>query len=164
MFQFVNVGKAKIKGVEAKVKVDLGAGFDVNGALSYARGDTTTGGVRSALGSVEPFKLVGGIGYRDPEGRFGGQVTATHSAGKSAGRVGQACTGGCYTPPGFTVLDLTAFWTVTDWAVLRAGVFNLTDAKYWWWSDVRGVSAASAVLDAYTQPGRNVRAALTLRY
>jgi hemoglobin/transferrin/lactoferrin receptor protein len=44
---------------------------------------------------------------------------------------------------------------------LTAGVYNLTDEKYWNWSDVRGVAATSAVLDAYTQPGRSVRVSMT---
>ncbi len=164
VFQFTNVGKAKIQGVEAKAKVALGAGFAVNGAMSYARGDASTAGVRAPLNTVEPFKLVGGVSYRTLDDRFGGQLVATYSAGKKDTRVLQNCTGPCYTPPGFTVLDLTAFWNATDWAVVRAGVFNLADEKYWWWSDVRGIAASSATLDAYTQPGRNVRASLTLKY
>ena len=43
---------------------------------------------------------------------------------------------------------------------LNAGIYNLTDKKYWNWSDVRGVASTSNVLDAYTQPGRNVRVSL----
>ncbi len=164
VFQYLNVGKAQISGIEAKGKAGLGAGFEANAAFSYARGDTTTAGVKSPLNSVEPVKLVGGVGYRDAAGRFGGQVVATHSAGKSAARVMQNCTTPCATPPGFTVLDVTAFWNVTGWAVVRAGVFNLTDRKYWWWSDVRGIAASSTTLDAYTQPGRNVRVSLTVKY
>jgi hemoglobin/transferrin/lactoferrin receptor protein len=164
IFQYQNVGTAKISGIEGKLKVEVGAGFAVNGALSYAHGDTTTGGVTSPLNTVEPFKIVGGLNYRDPSGLFGGQFVATHSAGKSASRVMQTCTPSCFTPPGFTVLDLTAFWNVTEWATVRAGVFNLTDKKYWWWSDVRGVASTSTVVDAYTQPGRNVRASLTVKF
>lgn len=164
IFQYINVGEAKISGLEAKLKFNIGGGFNLNGAMSYSHGDATTAGVRAPLNSVEPFKIVGGIGYRNPSDRFGGQFVATHSAGKSASRVMQSCTGTCFTPPAFTVLDLTAFWNVTEWAVVRGGVFNLTDKKYWWWSDVRGIAATSTTLDAYTQPGRNFRASITLKY
>ena len=41
-------------------------------------------------------------------------------------------------------------------------MFNVTDKKYWRWSDVRGIESASPVLDAYTAPGRNVQ--LSARY
>ncbi len=164
IFQYVNVGKAKLTGLEAKARIELAAGFDVNAAASYTHGDATTAGVRTPLNTVEPFKLVGGVAYRDPSARAGAKVTATYSAGKSAARVQQTCTGPCFTPPGFVVLDATAYWDASEWAVLRAGVFNITDKKYWWWSDARGLAASSAVLDAYTQPGRNVRASLTVKY
>jgi hemoglobin/transferrin/lactoferrin receptor protein len=43
-------------------------------------------------------------------------------------------------------------------------VFIITDESYIWWSDVRGVTAGSTVLDAYTQPGRNVSVSLAYRF
>ena len=53
-------------------------------------------------------------------------------------------------------------------ATLRAGVFNVFDEKYAWWSDVRGLSrpavgASPGTLDAFTQPGRNVGVSLSVR-
>ena len=39
---------------------------------------------------------------------------------------------------------------------LVVGVSNLTDEKYWLWSDVRGLTnLPAASIDRYTQPGRN---------
>jgi hemoglobin/transferrin/lactoferrin receptor protein len=163
VFQYQNIGEAKIKGIESKVRLDVAEGFSLNGALSYAHGSSTIGGTTTPLSSIEPFKLVGGLGYRDPDGFFGGQLTATYSAKKSAARVAQTCAPSCFTPPSFTVFDVTTYWNASDWVALRAGVFNLTDEKYTWWSDVRGVSSTSPTLDAYTQPGRNVRASLILK-
>ena len=64
----------------------------------------------------------------------------------------------------FALLDLTAYWNVNDRVTARIGVFNVFDETYSWWSDVRGVAADSAVIDAYTQPGRNVGLSLALRY
>ncbi|MDP3400310.1 MAG: TonB-dependent receptor, partial [Brevundimonas sp.] len=52
---------------------------------------------------------------------------------------------------------------VTDTVTARVGVFNVFDETYGWWSDVSGLSTSSTVLDAYTQPGRNVSISLTLR-
>lgn len=160
VFQYVNLGKVKIGGVEARGALELDSGFGGVLAASYAKGEATADG-KGPLDSVDPFKLVVGATYRDPGGRFGGQLIATHSAGKSAGRA--ACSATCLLPDDFTILDLTAYWNITTRATLRAGVFNITDEKYWWWSDVRGVGAASSVLDAYTQPGRNYAVSLTLR-
>jgi hemoglobin/transferrin/lactoferrin receptor protein len=47
---------------------------------------------------------------------------------------------------------------------LRFGVFNLTDKKYWEWSDVRGVAPTSLVLDRYTRPGINAGASFSLQF
>ena len=64
--------------------------------------------------------------------------------------------------PGFGIVDLSAFYKVTDEVTVSGGVYNLTDKKYWLWDDVRGydsVGEASvtqpANLDRLTQPGRN---------
>ncbi|MCR6643144.1 MAG: TonB-dependent receptor [Terricaulis sp.] len=60
--------------------------------------------------------------------------------------------------------DITAFWNITEAATLRVGVFNVTDEKYWWWSDVRGLTGTPAVLDSYSQPGRNYSASISYRF
>src|SRR3546814_7951736 len=81
----------------------------------------------------------------------------THSARKEASRTEGVCAPGeCFRPDGFTILDATAFVRIAGGLTLRAGVFNILDETYAWWSDVRGLASTSTVTDAYTQPGRNV--------
>ena len=53
---------------------------------------------------------------------------------------------------------------IADKAILRAGVFNLTDETYWWWNDVRGLSSTAVSRNAYTQPGRNASVSLTYNF
>ena len=53
---------------------------------------------------------------------------------------------------------------IVDGLMLRAGVFNILDKKYAWWSDVRGLASTSTVTDAYTQPGRNASVSLSFRF
>lgn len=164
VFQVVNVGQVKISGAEFQGRVQLDNGFGGQIAASYAHGAARTGAVSAPLDSIDPIKVAAGVTYRDPGGRFGGQVAATHSDGKSPARVAVVCTGGCYIPDAFTVFDLTAWWNITQQVRINAGAFNLTDEKYAWWSDVRGVSATSPSVDAYTQPGRNYAVALTVKF
>src|SRR3546814_9312948 len=64
----------------------------------------------------------------------------THSARKEASRTEGLCTPECFRPDGFTILDATAFVRIVEGLTLRAGVFNILDEKYAWWSDVRGRS------------------------
>ena len=164
IYQFVNLSRVKISGFEARAQADLGYGFQLNLAGAYAHGTSKTNGVKTPLDSIDPVKVVAGLGWRETEGRYGGQLIVTHSEGKAQDRAGGACGLTCFTPSAFTILDATAYWKVTSAVTLRGGVFNITDKKYWWWSDVRGLSQTSNVLDAYTQPGRNVAVSLTATF
>lgn len=164
VYQYINLSGAKISGAEAKASYDFGNGFTARAAASYSKGSSTTNGVKTALVSIDPVKLTGGVAYRAPGGRFGGDLSVIHSDRKSASKAGVTCTGGCFIPPSFTVADATAWFAVTDAVTVRAGVFNLTDEKYWWWSDARGLADSSTVKDGYSQPGRNYSVSLALKF
>lgn len=181
VYQYINQSKAEISGAEARFVTELGGGFTLQGAASYARGNSENNGKKAPLVTIDPVKLVAGVSYRDPAGRFGGALNAVHSAKESAGRSGVSCsvtiarpaplppltqTGSdyCWMPKEFTVFDLTAFWNVTDNVTLRGGVFNITGQTYAWWSDVRGLADNSTVKDAYTQPDRNYSVSLAVKF
>ncbi|MBO9707837.1 MAG: TonB-dependent hemoglobin/transferrin/lactoferrin family receptor [Caulobacter sp.] len=178
VYQYVNQTKAEITGAEARAAFDLGAGFTLQGAASYARGNSENNGKKAPLVSIDPVKIVTGLSYRDPAGRFGGALNAVRSDRKSAGRSGVSCSltlagpppvtlsgsDYCWMPSAFTVFDVTAYWNLTDNVTLRGGVFNVTDQKYAWWSDVRGLADNSTVKDAYTQPGRNYGVSLAVKF
>jgi hemoglobin/transferrin/lactoferrin receptor protein len=165
IYQFINLDRARVKGAEARLEGRAPSGITGTLALSYATGDVIDPtGAKSPLSTIDPLKLVVGVGYRERTGRFGGQLILTHSAQKELGRTTGLCTGDCFRPDGFTILDATAFFKVIDGLTLRAGIFNILDKKYAWWSDVRGLSATSTVTDAYTQPGRNASVSLSYRF
>jgi hemoglobin/transferrin/lactoferrin receptor protein len=87
-----------------------------------------------------------------------------HAQGKARSRIAPpatpvtpATTAAAFAPPGYTVLDLGARWEpAPQWAVTTQ-LNNVTDARYWRWSDVRGLADTSAVKDAYTASGRHVQ-------
>lgn len=166
IFQFINLNRVRIKGAEGSLSLTDGSGLSGRVAVSYAQGTVTDiDGSKSPLSTIDPLKLVLGLGYDDPGKRFGGQVIMTHSAQKEDNAATGVCgTSACYRPGAFTILDATAYLRLTGFATLRAGVFNLLNAKYAWWSDVRGLADSSTVKDAYTQPGRNASVSISLRF
>ncbi|MDE8652996.1 TonB-dependent hemoglobin/transferrin/lactoferrin family receptor [Novosphingobium album (ex Liu et al. 2023)] len=165
IYQFINLDRVRVKGAEARFEGRASNGLNATLALSYAKGDVLDpAGGRTPLSSIDPLKLVAGIGYRDPQGRFGGQIIATHSAQKELSRSTGLCTPECFRPGAFTILDATAHARLFAGLTLRAGIFNILDRKYAWWSDVRGLAATSTVTDAYTQPGRNASVSLSYRF
>jgi hemoglobin/transferrin/lactoferrin receptor protein len=163
VYQYVNLTEVDIRGLEARADLYWDNGFSLIGSAAYAEGEQTTDGRRTELSSIDPVKVVAGVHYAAPSGVWGGSATVTWSGNKDRATYNLSCGAACYLGDSFTLLDLTAYWNVTERATLRAGAFNVFDETYGWWSDVRGLSAASTVKDAYTQPGRNFGLSLTLR-
>ncbi|MGL3821847.1 TonB-dependent hemoglobin/transferrin/lactoferrin family receptor [Sphingopyxis sp. R3-92] len=183
IYQFVNLDRVRVKGAEARFEGRASSGLYTTLALSYAKGDIIDpDGTRAPLSTIDPLKLVAGVGYREREGRFGGQIIMTHAGRKESSRTAGVCTPECFRPDSFTILDATIFGRITDGLTLRAGVFNILDKKYSWWSDVRGLAmlqvpppagspagtpgtfVTPASADAYTQPGRNASVSLSYRF
>lgn len=167
IYQFINLNRVRISGLEGQMMMRARSGFSSRMAISYAKGTVTgTDGTQTPLSTIDPLKLILGLGYDAPGGRLGGQITMTHAAQKELSATNAADCGNslCFRPGAFTILDATAYLRLGRALTLRAGVFNLTNAKYAWWSDVRGLAASSTVTDAYTQPGRNASVSLTARF
>lgn len=164
-YQYVNFDAVKIKGAEAKASYRADNGLTANLAIAYADGDILSpGAAPQPLSTIDPLNLVAGIGYRHPQGRFGINLTAIHHARKELDETTGECTGDCYRPAAFTVLDATAFVAITDALKLRAGIFNLTDETYAYWQDVRGLSATSTITSAFTRPGRNASVSINFSF
>lgn len=170
VYQWINFTDVEIQGFEARAEAWWDNGVSARFAFAYADGETTSAGVTTQLPTIDPVKVVFGLGYDEPAGRFGGQAIVTWSDARDpADTEGLGCYDldpalGCAVGDDFALLDLTAYWNLNDRVTARVGVFNVLDETYSWWSDVRGVAANSAVLDAYTQPGRNLGLSLALRY
>jgi hemoglobin/transferrin/lactoferrin receptor protein len=173
IFQFINLNRVRIRGAEGGLSLTDPSGLNGRLAVSYAQGTVTGGtGIKSPLSTIDPMKLVIGVGYDDPDKRFGGQVIATHARQKelsatsyyTGSTLNYLCTTACFRPGAFTILDATAYVKVAGFVTLRAGIFNILDAKYAWWSDVRGLADSSTVQDAYTQAGRNASVSVSVRF
>lgn len=166
-FQANNIKHATIKGAEVKGRLNLdhfGApqGLYTQGSIAYANGRNDDNG--QPLNSVNPLTGVFGLGYEQPN--YGGLLSWTLVKRKT--RVDDTT---FYAPdgassqfrtPGYGVLDLSGFYKVTDDVTVNAGLYNLTDKKYWQWDDVRGYDCQGeaavtqpANLDRLTMPGRN---------
>jgi hemoglobin/transferrin/lactoferrin receptor protein len=165
LFQYRNLNRVKVEGIEGRAEFRAGNGITANLAIAYAEGDQfDAANVKTPLQTIDPLKLVVGIGYRAPSGKFGGQLSMTHTARKEESRVLGLCTPACFRPDAYTILDATAFVKLGEAFTLRAGLFNLLDKKYIEYADVRGLANTSLITDAFTQPGRNFSVSLSARY
>lgn len=168
VFQFINIDRVEVKGIEAKAHYHAANGLRSRFAIAYADGTTfTPDQPPKSLGTIDPLNAIFGIGYRDPDGAFGGEITASYSARKAADETIGVCRGECFRPQSSTILDATAFVRISDQLKLRAGIFNLTDQKYILWSTVGGQDvkpAGTGAFDPYTHPGRNISVSLSASF
>ncbi len=66
--------------------------------------------------------------------------------------------------PAYFNLDATIGYTFKDAVKINAGIFNITNAKYWNAADVIGLASTNQQLDLYAQPGRYFGVNLTARW
>ncbi len=171
IFQTINVGSARISGFEFKGELDWtqgGNGFSMPFSYGETRGrDNTT---RRPLNSIDPRKLTAGLRYKTPTWNVA--LSAVHHAAKDASDVDgseiiaatRVPTALQYRTPSATTFDVQGQWRIRKDLRLNLAVVNLTDKKYWNWTDVRGLATTSTVLDAYTQPGRHFNVALVMDF
>ena len=164
VFQSVNIGNATISGFE--IKGDMGWGNFAGGRIStpFAFGLTrgTDNTTRNPLNSVNPHKL--NVALKYATSLWDVRLDVNHHAAKKASDIDS---GALVSPPAVqfatpsaTTLDLSGQVRLSKSARISLGINNLTNRKYWHWTDVVGLSAASTVLDAYTQPGRHLNVSL----
>jgi hemoglobin/transferrin/lactoferrin receptor protein len=162
IFQSRNLDDVEIHGVELKGAVPLPQllpGLALRGAFSWGEGDERNADL--PLNTVDPARAVIGLQYRADGARWGAEFVTTAVERKR--RIDQTA-GPFFAPPGYITVDLLADWRISERASINAGVFNVTDRKYWEWADARGRLANDPTLDFYTQPGRSLGAQLRLSW
>ena len=158
-FQSINLNRVKIRGVEARYGLNLGAladaleGFSLKGSIAKSRGDDET--ADQPLISVDPARAVVGLAY-DRE-RWGAEIVASFVERKDRlPAPTEANPTVLFAAPGFSTLDFYSHWQVHPRIELFGALTNLTDRRYWEWGMVGGF-AQSATIDRYSAPGRAVR-------
>ncbi len=159
VFQSINLSKVEISGFEARGEWVFARDWNAQIAYAYARGDEDDAGVKTPLETIDPDKLVLGLRYAKDQA-WGGQLNLTLVKRKDRNPDPDTT----YTPGGYGVTDITAWYQLRKGLTLHAGVFNVFDKKYHLWADVRGFSMTSATIDAYSQPGRNASIALRAEF
>jgi len=157
VFQYINLSKAHIHGVELRTDWKINSQWSSNAGLAYSKGNSEIAGVTSPLNTVQPMKAV--LGLRYDTGLFGAKANLIYIAAKDNDQIAVAVPSQ-FAPPSSTVLDLGVFWKFKQNLSFNFNVNNAFNSKYWRWSDVNGLAKDSAVVDAYTAPGRNYQASL----
>lgn len=174
-FQTVNIDKASISGFEIEGQYHWGqvAGGQLSTPFSYGRARGTNDVTGLPLNSIDPATLSLGLNYH--LAAWDVQLTLNHSEGKDLedldspyipSNATPPLKNPQFLPPAATTLDLHTQWRPRKGVRLNLAVINLTDRKYWLWSDVQSVAsdATPLLVDAYTQPGRHVNVSVVMDF
>lgn len=156
-FQNRNLAAVRIVGVEARAEYRVAQNWRVRGNLAWHRG--TDESRNQPLASINPARANFSLAYTP--GIWG--VEAHLTAAAKNDRVNESG-GARFKAPAWQTLDLTGFVKLAKDATLRAGVYNLSDEKYWHASDVRGLGPTEVALDRFTQPGINASVSAQIRF
>lgn len=172
VFQSINVGRASISGFEIAGEYRLrnvaGGTLAFPAAFGMARGrDRQT---RTPIDTIQPARLNLGVRYARPDWML--RLDMTHRWAKKASDVAAASDPRAsrtpFLPGTSTTFDLSGQWHLARHAHgevrLNAAVRNLTNRKYWRWSDVQGLASDLSILDAWSQPGRSFHASLVATF
>ncbi|WP_299730194.1 TonB-dependent hemoglobin/transferrin/lactoferrin family receptor [uncultured Endozoicomonas sp.] len=173
IFQNQNLSEVTIKGIELKGEfwldstINAPEGTVLRGSLAWSEGKDEE--KNEFLNSVAPLTAVIGLGYDAPSELWGGEMALTLVKGKKDSKVtnvnqGEPSEQEQFNPAGYGVVDFTGYYKPIDDLILRAGLFNITDKKYWNLNDVNNEPTTDLALDRYAQPGRNVAVNMTYTF
>ena len=156
-FQATNIDDVSIRGVDAQVQWYLGETFsgldDWQLRLSASAQNSENKATGQELESVLPAQSVIGIQYKTIEDPWRLELVATHTGSANSFTNGEDSSP-LFIAPSYVTWDILGHYQLTETIRLNAGVFNITDEKYWLASEVRGRDAQDN-LERFTAPGRN---------
>ena len=186
LYQASNRDEAQITGTEVSVRLEHGTwapsvrGLYSTWALGYSKGTSKSsypGDKDVDLDTVQPAKAVVGVGFDAARKAWGLNLTGTFVHGKRATATNRQSfsnnpgtgltdsTTQLYRVPGFGRFDLAGYWRLAPNLRLTAGVFNVTDKRYWSYASTRSLQPANArdrqQIELASAPGRTVAVGLS---
>ena len=167
LFQSRNIDSARIEGIDLRATVALGEwwsaaqDWSVEAAGWWARGDNEESG--QPLNAIAPPQAVLALHWQPGAGPVRWGLITTATRGKDPDDI-DSSDGERFASPGWTTLDLTVDWAFAPNWQLNAGLFNLTDRRYWRWLDVSRLPANDPMLERLSRPGRSVSVSLEARF
>ena len=146
-FQPRNLEEVHIGGVEVRAEAHLSDELTLRGSFAAISGENVSHD--EPLEEIAPTDGVIGLQYLAGSGNWGSELSVRFTAAKDTAEAGAAV----YAPDAHAVADLVGFVSLGSALTLRAGLLNLTNARYFEWWSVRGRRAEDPAIDRYSSPG-----------
>jgi len=140
----INAGEVTVKGIEIDAQWQINPQWSTSFSYSHAQGeyDKTIEGVADKgdeLESITPDNAVLGLNYLSSNKDWGVSTRARFIDEKEYDETFDAI----FYSDSASVVDLTAFYNITENLVVRGGVYNLFDENYSLWQSVKNVRQGS---------------------
>ena len=158
IFQSRNIDQARIYGADIRYDQDLESwndslrGWLLKVAAYWAKGENRE--TDQPLNSIAPPQAVIGLSWVSADDKWDFAATGTLTAAKNNNDIDDT-DGERFATPSWAVFDLTAGWRPSQWIELRAGVFNVTDKRYWRWLDIANLDSNDPMIPLLSRPGRS---------
>jgi len=164
LFQSLNRDRARIHGIEGRLRIDLGdgrrraLGWSLDGGFAWSRGDDTRR--RVPLNSVDPARASLGVSHAAANDGWLLSMITTWTAAKH--RI-DSSSAPVFAPPSSQLIDLYARHLLGSRWTLDLALLNALDEKYWSYGKAAGLLSGDPQLDFHTEPGRALLVGVTLR-
>lgn len=160
IFQSVNRDQVIIEGVELRWQQQWHPNWASEFWLDYSDGEDRATG--QSLPSLSPPSLLADVTYQASSGDW--ETRLILRAQKGQKQLYDADNAPLFAAPGYATLDWLVQWFPSHQLQLGAGVFNLTDRRYWSTAQVGNYPQDDPILPLMAAPGRHVRATLNYRF
>lgn len=159
IFQSQNIENAKIYGGELQYSYTTADWFTqsdsvktyVNAFWSKGQNEQT----EKPLNEIEPNHLLLGANWSSPSEQWSVAFHGTIYDAKTDIAELDDPAQTLFRPSGYAAFDLIANFQVNESATISAAIYNLTDRKYWRWSDVNGLVDTDPVVQTMAASGIN---------
>ncbi|MDX1525927.1 MAG: TonB-dependent receptor [Pseudidiomarina maritima] len=156
IFQSINRDKVVIEGAEFEWQADWNRQWSSQLALAYSRGEDRETGL--AIADVAPPQAILEVSYSNADWESRLVLTAVRGQRELQDADGSLL----FSAPGYATVDWVNRWFVADDLSIGAGLFNLTDRRYWKNSRVSGYPIADPSLEVLAEAG--LHAGITVNY
>ena len=160
VYQSQNASDAEIKGIEIASEYFVNenrSGASFASSLVWTEGDNETDDI--PLETVQPFEAKLAVRYKTKDNKWNHEL-----ASKFVGKPTVAAGTTTFVPDEYMTLDFETSYKKSDKVELNAGIYNLTDKRYYNYQSVKGLAADVANLERYSQAGANIRVGFNYKY
>ncbi|MGC7559486.1 lactoferrin/transferrin family TonB-dependent receptor [Pasteurella sp. PK-2025] len=194
-YGYHNAQDVDLKGINVVGKIDWNGVYDklpegLYSTLAYNRikpkrivNNPKLTDIRSYIfDAVQPSRYIVGLGYDDPNDKWGINATLTYSKAKNPNEVQskrfnyvknrvETVNAADQTARSWYIVDVIGHVNIKDFLTLRAGIYNLMNYRYVTWEAVRQSSSTSihrhhdvGNYARYAAPGRNFTLSLEMKF